>query len=413
MVISEQQKQTIELLNPWHQGKVIDLGVKRQTYLEKITDVVLKRKQILFLLGSRRVGKTVLLFQYIYQLVESGIEPERILFLSLDNTNLQGLDLFTFLSQSHYEYIVLDEVHFFSDWAQMLKSLYDLPLFKAKIICSGSSSKLIEDNKAFLTGRSTSIIVSPLSFVEFQNFSNLSKQQLNDYLYYGGYPEYVLEKQPNYLNEVVRGVIEKDILKQYSIKNSKYLFDICQILAKQIGFKGSPNKISKVLGLDSKTVVNYIEYLREVKLIETVYQFSDSLNERLYSPKKYYFNDLGMRNSFAGFSDIGSLVENAVFIRLCELYRVENISYLADSRSNEIDFIVKTEDNEAILVESKYINLKESVLNSLSKAFLNDIHNTSIRRRIIITDGVDEMVSVNGLKIELVNLERFLTKNLF
>ena len=409
MVLTDQHQKTIELLNPWHVGKKIDLGISRTKYLEQITDTVNTRKQILFVLGSRRVGKTVTLFQYIYQLIQKDVKPERILFLSLDNSNLEELDLFSYLTQSEYSYIFLDEVHYLPNWAQILKSLYDLPTFRAKLICSGSSSKLIEDNKAFLTGRSTAITMYPLSFSEFGAF-NQGKGQLNDYLYYGGYPEYVLEKQPNYLNELLRDIIEKDIAKQHNIRNNKYLFDICEILAKQIGFKGSSNKIAKVLGLDNKTVINYIEYLREVKLVERVYQYSDSLNERLYAPKKYYFNDLGMRNSFVGFSDVGSLIENAVFIKLVELFGNENIYYLSDIGSNEIDFVIETKKNQVIFVESKYNNLQESILNSISKTFFKDLFGKKVLKRIIITDGVNAQEEIKGINVELISAAEFLEK---
>lgn len=407
MVITEQERQTISLLNPWYEGRSVDLGVERTEYLEKITKIIEERKQFLFILGSRRVGKTMILFQLIYKLIKEGGDPKRILFLSLDNTNLQGLKLFDLVSQFEYDYVFLDEIHFLPDWAQILKSLYDLPGFSTKIICSGSSSKSIEDKKAFLTGRSIEMNVMPLTYREFVKF-NKGDHQLSEYLYYGGYPEYVLEKQPNYLNDLVKDIVEKDILKLYSVKNSTYLFDICQILAKQIGFRGSPNKISKVLGLDNKTVVNYIQYLKEVKLIETVCQYSDSLNERLYAPKKYYFNDLGMRNSFAGFSDTGSLVENAVFIKLAELYGVDRISYLADARSSEVDFVVKTGTDKIILVESKYISLKESVVNSLSKAFLGEVYGKTIEKRIVVTDRVSAVVKVEKVEVEMVDLEKFL-----
>ena len=407
MVITPQQQQTIELLNPWYSGKKIDLGIQRKNHLDEIIDIVDKRKQILFVLGSRRVGKTVTLFQYIYNLIENGVKPKEIIFLSLDNTNLEGLNLFALLTEKKYKYIFLDEIHYFMNWAQTLKSLYDLPTFKSRIICSGSSSKLIEDNKAFLTGRSTSITMYPLSFGEFQKF-NKGEDQLHDYLFYGGYPEYVLEKQPNYLNELLRDIIEKDISKVHNIKNSKYLFDVCEILAKQIGFKGSSNKMAKVLGLDNKTVTNYIEYLREVKLVDTVYQYSDSLNERLYAPKKYYYNDLGMRNSFVGFSDIGSLVENAVYIKLGELFGHEKIYYLADTASNEVDFVVETRRNEVLLVESKYNNLQESILNSLSKTFLKEPYAKMVVKRLVITDGVDTEVELKETKINLISAEKFL-----
>lgn len=407
MVLTEQQTKTLELLNPWQSGKQIELGIPRTKYLQEISQVMQARKQILFILGSRRVGKTVTIFQYIYQLISSGINPNQILFLSLDNTNLAGLDLFSLLTESNYQYIFLDEIHYFPNWAQVLKSLYDLPSFSGRIICSGSSSKLIEDNKAFLTGRNTTITMYPLSFLEFMEFTT-EKNKLNDYLYYGGYPEYVIERQPNYLNDLVRDIIEKDIAKLHNIRDYKALFAIGNILAKQIGYKGSPNKIANVLGLDNKTVSNYLQYLHEVNLIETVSQYSSSLNKRLYAPKKYYFRDLGMRNSFVGFSDIGALVENAVFIKLAELFGQQNISYLADTSANEIDFVVSINPQMVALIEVKYNNLTSSVLSSLNKIFLKDLYEHQVQQRIVITDGVNTEVDLSNTKLKLISLLEFL-----
>jgi predicted AAA+ superfamily ATPase len=406
MGITEEQNKTIELLNPWYLGKSFNLGIRRSLYLDQISAITSRQKEILFLLGSRRVGKTVILFQYIYQLIEKGVLPERILFLSLDNTNLEGLDLFMLLSDAKYDYIFLDEVHYFPNWAQILKSLYDLPSYKSTIVCSGSSSRLIEDNKAFLTGRATAINVFPLSFIEFKEF-NKSDNELKDYLYYGGYPEYVLEKQPNYLNDLLRDIVEKDILKLHTVQNSKYLFDICQILAKQVGFKGSSNKIAKVLQIDNKTVNTYFNYLREVRLIEEIYQYSESINEQLYAPKKYYFNDLGMRNSFVGFSDIGSLVENAVFIKLSSYFGVENITYFADGKSNEIDFIVEIEKNKILIIESKYNNLKSSIVNSLNPQIYKEVFNKEVINRIVITDDIKGHEVYNNT-VEFIPLREFL-----
>lgn len=77
-----------------------------------------------------------------------------------------------------------------------------------------------------------------------------------------------------------------------------------------------------------------------------------------------------MRNSFVGFSDIGSLVENAVFLRLVNLYGVENVFYLGGTKGEEVDFVVKTNRDEVILFESKYNNLESAIINSLSDLFL-------------------------------------------
>lgn len=404
-MVGDKYQKTIDWLNPWQSGGNIALGIERADYLKKLEEVVLKRKQIVFVLGSRRVGKTMILYQYVYKLIKSGVNPRKILFLSLDNTNLEGIDLYAYLVESEFDYVILDEVHYFRDWAKILKSLYDLPIFKTKIICSGSSSKLIEDNKALLTGRSTSFNVLPLNFLEFKEFNG---GEVNEYLKLGGYPEYVLEKQPNYLNDLLRDIVEKDILKLHRVQNSQYLFDVCGMLARQVGFKNSPNRMANVLRLDNKTVVNYLQYLREVWLVEGVYQFSESINRKLYAPKKYYFNDLGMRNSFVGFNDLGSLVENAVFIKLRELFGEENIFYLNDSKGNEVDFVVKINSNEVMLVEVKYSGLTEGVVNSLGKLFFKEISNKKIVKRMVVTDGINDVFKKGGVEVEMVGLEKWL-----
>ena len=406
MNITELQKKTIDLLNPWWRGFEVELGIERSDYLKEIEKIVRDRQEILFVIGSRRVGKTRILFQFIYKLIKEGIKPNDILFLSLDNSNLEKVDWYSYITESKFRYVFLDEVQYSLKWAQILKSLYDLPNKNYKIICSGSSSNLIEDKKAFLTGRTTSLLVTPLDFSEFKKFTN--NADVKDYLFYGGYPEYVLEKEPSYLNDLARDIVEKDIVKIHKVRNKQYLYDLCQILAKQIGFKGSSNKIASVLKIDNKTVENYIQYLKEVKLIDIVYQYSESLNKKLFSPKKYYFNDLGMRNNFVGFSDFGSLVENAVFLKLSKTYGSNNVYYLSDTRANEVDFLVRLPNNEAILVESKYKDLENVAINSISGLFFKEIHDIKIIKRIVVTNGINTNFKKGNVTLELVSLENFL-----
>lgn len=407
MVMTELQRKTIEQLNPWVVGKELELGIERSNYLTKIDEVIKRRQQILFLLGSRRVGKTMIILQYIDLLLRSGVKADKILFLSLDNSNLSELDLYTLLADQRYKYVFLDEVHRFPKWAHILKSLYDIPGYKTKIVASGSSGKEIQDNGAYLTGRSTHIKVAPLTYPEYCQFVP-EKCRVDDYLYYGGYPEYVLTKVPGYLNELLRDIIEKDIVRLHGVRNSQILLNVCQTIAKQLGHPGSPHKMAKVLGIDSKTVVNYIEYLREVQLITPVYQYAQTLNERLYAPKKYYFQDLGMRNSFVGFADLGALVENAVYLKLVHDYGEENVMYLSRGRDGEIDFVVKMVQNKIILVEAKYINLRDSVVNKLSKLMWKNAYFDKVVRRMVVTDEIDGIVEKDGAKIELIALEKFL-----
>lgn len=80
MVNTELQNKTINLLNPWWSNTKIELGIERTNYLLEIDKVLSKRQQILFILGSRRVGKTRIILQYINRLINSGVNSKKILF---------------------------------------------------------------------------------------------------------------------------------------------------------------------------------------------------------------------------------------------------------------------------------------------------------------------------------------------
>ncbi|MDP1743865.1 MAG: AAA family ATPase, partial [Candidatus Amesbacteria bacterium] len=92
----ELQTKTINLLNPWWQDIKIELGIERTNYLTPVIETLTKRQQTLFILGSRRVGKTRILLQTIYRLIQSGVPAKKILFLSLDNTNLEKFDWYNY-----------------------------------------------------------------------------------------------------------------------------------------------------------------------------------------------------------------------------------------------------------------------------------------------------------------------------
>lgn len=409
--MSEQDlKTTLELLNPWWEGRAIDLGIERIAYLEKLM-ASLEDKRITMVTGSRRVGKTYLLFQAIYRLIEQGSDPKEILFLSLDNANLKGLNLISTIGRQSFRYVFLDEIQSLDQWESIIKSLYDLPLRSLKIICSGSMSFLLTDQKGLLTGRNTSLSIFPLSFEEFELFSRQKNYDggVVSYLEYGGYPEFVLERHPNYHAELVNDILQKDLIAHFGIRRIDPLRELLRLLAKHVGYKTSLNKLANVLKITDDTVKSYIEYLSRVFLIYALYKYSPSINDRLYSDRKYYFGDLGMRNFHTGFEDIGSLAENAVFIRLRQQFPQAEIFYGCDSALNEVDFIVK-EKNSARLVEVKFSKYPEKILNKISPTFLKDPKGLKIKERTIVTDGVNDQLTLKKKKISLVALENFLKR---
>ena len=73
--------------NPWWEEKFEERTIPREIYTNEISKNM-KSREIIFLTGLRRIGKTTILMQVIKQFLASKIKPEDILFIRLDSFNL-------------------------------------------------------------------------------------------------------------------------------------------------------------------------------------------------------------------------------------------------------------------------------------------------------------------------------------
>ena len=315
--------------NPWWEKKFELKLFERGRYIKLITDNM-NTRDIIFLIGMRRVGKTSIIYQFIEKLLEK-TEASRILYISLDHPVFEGkplLDVLTefrkihSISRDKKLFLFFDEIHM---------------------------------KKGFLTGRYKKIQVEPLNFSEYLQFkgiktlkseSYLLEKHLEEYMKIGGMPEYVIRNDPEYIIELVDSIIYKDIVGVHSIKNPEIMKKLFLLLAERAGKRLTYNKLSNILGLSADTISQYIYFFEETYLINTVHKYSKSLNERLYAPKKIYFSDLGIRNVYTGIRDIGALAENLVFLNI---KNTGEVFYYFESEK-EIDFIV---NNTAIEVKYK------------------------------------------------------------
>jgi hypothetical protein len=224
---------------------------------------------------------------------------------------------------------------------------------------------------------------------------------------YGGYPEYILERHPTYLTELLHDIVEKDIVEQYDIRRKETIFELLTLLAKQVGCRSSINKLGHVLGITDDTVKAYIEYLSEVYLISYIYKYSPSLNNRIYSPRKYYFWDTGLRSNLVGFEDIGSLAENLVYLQLRKNNPNSQIFYFSGDNGSEIDFLLLNKHN-AEMIEVKYESFKERVIPKLSNHFFGQLHGYEIKKRLVVTKNVTYKDTINGVSVEMLPLKNYL-----
>lgn len=345
--------------NPWwEEGFKVD-AIEREKYSNKLLTEV-GRKAITFIIGLRRVGKTTLMYKFIEKLLEK-ISKERILYISLDHPVFDDYSLMDILKEyrtihglprKEKLFLFFDELHMKKGFERELKVLHDLE--NVKIFASGSSSLLIKHRGAFLTGRYNKILVEPLDFKEFLKFKNITvrpsesyllDKYLEEYLKTGGMPEYVLKKDSDYILGFVESIIYKDICGVYGIKNPDIIKKLFLLLAERVGKRLTYNKLANIVNLSVDTVRQYTTYLEDTFLVYTITKYAKSLNERIYSPKKVYLADNGIRTVFVGFKDIGTLAENITFLNLKKLGEV--CYYLSNGK--EVDFVVKD-----MAVEVKY-----------------------------------------------------------
>lgn len=351
-------KEILEELNPWWKNEYNFKNIVRPKYFKLLIEQ-LEKKDITILTGIRRVGKTTLLKQLIQYLIEKKINSKNILFLSLDIIYFKSYNIYDIILEykkinniKHEEkiYLFLDEITYKENFNQELKNLYDLGNYK--IFASSSSAKILKDKKAFLTGRARYIEINPLDFKEYILFkklditkieSHILENHFEEYMMYGGMPEFVLTKDASYLSELLELIISKDIISINNIKNKELIYDLFKLLCERIGKQISYNKISKILNVDNETISRYISFFLDTYLFQIV-EMKGKLNEKLKAKKKLYCIDVGLKNIVTGFRDKGAIYENLVFHHI-----KNNKPNFLFKNGIEIDFCFKN-----ILIEAKY-----------------------------------------------------------
>ncbi|RPH52562.1 MAG: ATP-binding protein [Desulfobacteraceae bacterium] len=308
-------------------------------------------------------------------------------------------------------YLFLDEVQESSQWEAELKSLYDLE--SLKIFCTGSTSSLISRQAGKLTGRQIVSTIFPLSLQEFIHFrgGNPSlaedykyEKLADDYLNIGGYPEQVLNPSQEYMANLLEDIIARDLARLHPIKKSYVLKDLLRIIAASTGSRTSFNKLSRILGLSVDTVKEYVGFLEMAFLVKPVGKWTTSYSERVYSQKKIYLWDNGVKTLLTGSGDEGGRAENAVFLAL----KRNNIScgYYAES-DREVDFVIGSV-TDPVPIEVKYItsfDWKEKRFDGV-RLFIKRF--PKVKNILLITKSVELTTAANNVTIHVVPLWKFL-----
>jgi len=382
--------------NPWWEEPFKNENIKpREKYLKELRRYF-DFRQIVILTGLRRVGKTTLMKLIIEELIDKGVEPKRILYVSLDdyllhkNNILEIINEFRKVHKIKIEgkiYLFLDEVTYKDGFHVQLKNIYDSQ--NTKLFVASSSAAILRDKKASLTGRAITIEVKPLDLKEYLFFNEITikkrdkqlyKSHFLEYCRVGGLPENVLHPNREYLMNLVDDIIQKDITAFHAIKNHQIVRDYFTLLMERSGKQLSINKIGKILSISPDTSKRYLSFFESTYLIHLLPRWGKT-NQKLLSAKKIYASDLGIKHLFMGERDLGSYFENYIYL----LLRNKKILYYLYENATEIDFIT----DDKILIESKFyagLNKKQDKL-----------FNGYPANKKLLIDSVEKLEALNGI----------------
>jgi len=353
---------------------------KRPYYLNKIRPFI-GSDLIKVLVGQRRVGKSYILLQLMDE-IKAKDKKANIVYINKEENEYETIvnykDLIDYaegrIIKGAKNYLFIDEIQDIENFEKALRHLAAKKIFD--LYCTGSNAKLLSSEIATgLSGRYIEIPVHVLSYQEFLQFHKLKsgEETFLKYIRYGGLPylanlELSDEIVYGYLQSIYNTIVLKDVVARFNIRNINFLNRLLEYVADNIGSLVSANRISDFLkSQKTKTtpnkVLDYLSYLCSSFIIYEVNR-ADIKGKKIFEiNEKYYWEDLGLRNSLVGYqaAKIGQMLENLVFLHLLRLGFKINVGQL---ENKEIDFVAEKEGRKiyiqvAYLISDKAVKERE------------------------------------------------------
>ena len=348
----------------------------RQHYAD-IVDSWIGKGNIIALVGSRRVGKSYVLKDFIQRHKQEldiniiFIDKEKKTFKDIQTKDDLDAWIEARFIQGKHNCILIDEAQEIDKFEESVCNWYSED--NTDVIITGSNSKMLSGELAtLLSGRHVEVRVHPLTYAEFLQFHNLpdNDDSLMTYLNYGGLPGLRKvglssdEQVWAYLTSVFNTIMLKDIIERHDIRNIPFLNNLIAFYADTTGKLTSANSISKYMksqeeNVSSNLILLYRGFYAEAYLIDVVPRFDIHGKKLFESNEKVYWDDLGLRNLKAeGGMDsyIEKVIENAVYKQLCFLGYEVHVGVL---NAGEVDFVC-TKPGKTVYVQASYIISEES-----------------------------------------------------
>lgn len=381
------------------------------------------------LIGLRRAGKSTLMYKRILDLLDDGIEDNQIIYINFEDERLSDFSYTDFNDillvkneiTDKKAYYFFDEIQNIDKWEKFARRLADA---KEYVWVTGSNAKtLINEALSTLGARYFVNTIYPYSFKEYLNVNKFNYKKktlstsdigtinryLSEYFEYGGLPETL-----NYTNkrEYIELVYQKmqlgDVIQRNEIRNPNALKSMIRKLAESVCSDISYTRLTNILKtighkISKETIIDYISYIENAFIIFRIKNYTSSFVEK-ETNNKYYFSDNGILNLFL-LDKNSKLLENIVAIKLHQKYK-EDVWFLKSSVTGiDVDFVLP---NKKTAIQVTYNLNDEDRLREINNLITLSNKDKTYNRFIIITYNQEETIDINGIKIEVTPLYKFL-----
>lgn len=384
--------------------------------------------------GLRRAGKSTLLYKIVRDLVESGVDWNRIIYINFEDERLAEFSIgdFNDILSVHSElstqlgYYFFDEIQNVNGWEKFARRLADAG---ERVWITGSNAKMLSSQIATtLGGRYLVKHVTPYRFDEYLDASGIAHDSnalystkakgsiagaFDAFYQHGGFPESLRYDSPReYVESVYQKVLLGDIAARNNVRNPDALRVLMKKVAETVCNETSATALHGMLNalgykISKATVLDYLAMARESYLLFEVTNVVAKFVEREGNPKRY-FSDNGLLNLFL----IGkepALLENEVAVAMLDAFG-EGLHYLKSPKNGiDVDFYVPEQGLAVQVAYSLSDSAKPREVGNLVK--LANISDSALRL-LIVTKEEERVIEEDGKRIEIKPAWKFLLQDL-
>lgn len=379
------------MANDFYLNRTIEEAVKEASQYFSVISVT----------GPRQSGKSTLL-KHLFPNVPK---------YSLKDVNVREFaehDPVAFLHQ-HPDGMFIDEVQKVPQLLEYIQGIVDDNPNSQYLLTGSSNFELLQTLSESLPGRAGVYELLPMTFQESE--STTGNLPIDEFLYNGLYPAICAKKNkarlfyPSY----VKTYLERDVRDLLRIKDQMQFMLFMKLCAARVGSIFNASELAAQLGVDSKTVTNWLSVLQASYLVTLLPPYYENISKRLVKSPKLYFNDPGLACFLLDIESPrqlerdkmrGAIFENYIVMEVVKhRYNrglLNGVYFYRDSNQNEVDILLKEEGEITAIEVKSSMTYHTSFENTISK--ISEWIKTPVVNKMIVYTGDFENTS-GGVKL--------------